>query len=129
MLGLLVLLYYFLVFPGLIIPVSLFFWILFMRLGKRKVQNPFTLLDLITPFVSILIWIFIDTYFLSIHKRMGNFIELVGLGSVWTLLILLRFCLLWIYPGKSKRMLVFVSDLGVMVLAVIFALVIPATVE
>ena len=129
MLGLVVLLYYFLILPGLIIPVSLFFWILFMRLGKRKVQNPFALLDLITPFVSSLIWIFIDTYFLSIHKRMGNFIELVGLGSVWTLLILLRFCILWIYPEKSKRMLVLVSDLGVMVLAVIFALAIPATME
>lgn len=129
MLGLLVLLYYFFVFPGLIIPVSLFFWFLFMRLGKRKVQNPLALLDLVTPFVSTLIWIFIDTHFLSIHKRMGNFIELVGLGCIWTLLILFRFCVLFIYPDRNKKLLVLLSDLGVIILSAIFAFGIPATVE
>ncbi len=92
-------------------------------------QNPFAVLDLITPFASIFVWFFIDTHFLSIHKRMGNFFELVGLGSIWTLLILLRFCLLWIYPEKSKKMLVWLGDFLVIILAAISALAVPATME
>lgn len=129
MLGFVLLVYYFLFFPALTLPVPLGVWLLCMRIIKRKILNPFSLLDFISPIVSILIWEGIDACLLSTHKRMGNFIELVGLGCVWAVFILFRLCVLFVCPSKSKWPLVLWSNLCVLILAVIFAFAIPATIE
>lgn len=129
MVGYLILLYYFLFLPALGVPVLWGVWLLCMKIKRGCCLNPFSVIDLITPIVTVLIWGGIDAYFLSAHKRMGNFIELLGLGGIWALLILLRLFVLFVCPCKKKWPFALWANLCVIILSVIFAFAIPATIE
>lgn len=129
MVGFLVLLCYFLFLPALVVPVLWGVWLLCMKIKRRSCLNPFSVIDFITPIVTVLIWGGIDAYFFGVHKRMGNFIELIGLGGIWALLILLRLFVLFVSPCKKKWPFALWANLCVIILSVICAFAIPATIE
>lgn len=126
-----ILIYLFLFIPVFVMPVSYLLWILLSMHSGRGVRNPFSIIDVLTPIICIMIWGGIDAYFVVVHKRMGNLIEIVALGGVWALLFLVRLCVLFrcLNFSKSKWRYACLTTLGVMILTVLCAFLIPSGIE
>lgn len=126
--GFISLLLLFLFIPAIVFPLSCGGWVLALKLKGRCIRNPFSIIDVITPVVCILLWGWMDTMFLVVHKRMGNLFEIVGLGGVWALLFVIRLLVLFTH-SERKTTLVWWGDVGVMILTVISVFVIPIAIE
>lgn len=127
--GFLVLIYLFLFIPTLVVPVSWMAWVFLLKLTGRDVRNPFSVADIVTPAICVLIRGEIDAYVLVTHKRMGNLFEIVVLGGVWALTLLVRLCVMFLRSDSNKCTLAWLLDFGVIIFTAILAVLIPSTVE
>lgn len=120
--------FYFLFFPAPVVLVSSLLYLCALRFRGRRVTIPFSWLDAVVPAISLIFWCLIDEYVLTDHKRMGNMLEILGLGGLFSLLFVLRLYVLYCRPGLKSRV-VLVASAVVFVSAVVMALFVPPTME
>lgn len=120
--------FYFLFLPAPIVLVSSALYLCVLKFRGRRVIIPFSWLDVVSPAISLFLWCLIDEYVLTDHKRMGNMLEIFGLGGLFSLLFVLRLYVVY-HCAELKRRVVIASSVVIFVSAVVMAFFIPPTME
>lgn len=122
--------FYFLLIPMFVTPLSLVIWLVLLKFTGKSLRNPFSIIDVLTPFACVCVWGQIDAHFAFVHKRMGNlFFELATLGGAWALLFIVRLIVLYFRPNCNKMYVALLTDLSILLLTVIFAFFVPTAME
>ena len=124
----LVVAFYFLFFPVPIVIVTFVLYLAMLKISGKRMIMPFSWLDIVAPIISVAIWCLIDMYLLADHKRMGNMFEIVGLGGLFSLLFVLRLCVMYKHV-ELKQWIVIATSIVMVVCAGMMAFLVSPTIE
>lgn len=124
----LALLFYFFVVPAVTLPVMTLTILVFRMLFKRDLRMPFSVVDMMIPFLSLGLWVGVGMVVPFVHKRLGNLIELSLLGALFAFLLIIRIPLCMFFPQKQK-LIVYITCIVHLIISVLSALFVPATLE
>jgi len=124
----LALLFYFFVVPAVTLPVMTLTILVSRMLFKRDLRMPFPVVDMMIPFLSVGLWVGVVMVVPFVHKRLGNLLELSLLGALFAFLLIIRIPLRMFFPQKQK-LIVYITCLVHLIISVLSALFVPATLE